>query len=551
MDTIVITFEDGSKREYRKGIKLNEIVNDVRDGSLFDVICAQYRNQIIFGEDTLVKSGNLNFHDINTKEGNRIYERGLMFLFQVVVVSLLGTGTRVKIKHAVDGGVYCEISKPVTKELLKEVKDKMNELVEKGIPFSKVETSRLDAINYFTSIKRMDKVKTLSYDNSKFVTLYKFNGVYNYILGDLPSDASVLKYFDFTLLNENGVVVRFPSIYDNGKINKYVHHDKYFTSLEDYSKWGSVLNLDNLGELNEAIIKNNASEIVQLSETVQNYKLLSIAEEIVKDKENIKMVLLSGPSSSGKTTTARKLSLYLKSLGLNPCPLSIDDYFIEREDTPLNEDGKPDYESIRAIDTKLFNNQVSKLLKGSKVTIPTFNFITGKKEFNRTIQMNKNDVLIIEGLHALNEELTKSIDKKNKYKIYISPLTFLNVDDDNRIGMTDIRLLRRMVRDSRTRGYSPSHTLSTWADVRKGEQLYVFPYQDADNAVFNSSLVYELGVLKTYVEPLLFSVKEDDPQYGTARKLLELFKFVLPIPSEYVPDLSILREFIGGSYFER
>ena len=551
MDTIVITFEDGSKREYRKGIKLNEIVNDVRDGSLFDVICAQYRNQIIFGEDTLVKSGNLSFHDINTKEGNRIYERGLVFLFQVVVVSLLGTGTRVKIKHAVDGGVYCEISKPVTKELLKEVKDKMNELVEKGIPFSKVETSRLDAINYFTSIKRMDKVKTLSYDNSKFVTLYKFNGVYNYILGDLPSDASVLKYFDFTLLNENGVVVRFPSIYDNGKINKYVHHDKYFTSLEDYSKWGSVLNLDNLGELNEAIIKNNASEIVQLSETVQNYKLLSIAEEIVKDKENIKMVLLSGPSSSGKTTTARKLSLYLKSLGLNPCPLSIDDYFIEREDTPLNEDGKPDYESIRAIDTKLFNNQVSKLLKGSKVTIPTFNFITGKKEFNRTIQMNKNDVLIIEGLHALNEELTKSIDKKNKYKIYISPLTFLNVDDDNRIGMTDIRLLRRMVRDSRTRGYSPSHTLSTWADVRKGEQLYVFPYQDADNAVFNSSLVYELGVLKTYVEPLLFSVKEDDPQYGTARKLLELFKFVLPIPSEYVPDLSILREFIGGSYFER
>lgn len=551
MDTIVVTFEDGSKREYRKGIKLNEIVNDVRDGSLFDVICAQYRNQIIFGDDTLVKSGNLSFHDINTKEGNRIYERGLMFLFQVVVVSLLGTGTRVKIKHAVDGGVYCEISKPVTKELLKEVKDKMNELVEKGIPFSKVETSRLDAINYFTSIKRMDKVKTLSYDNSKFVTLYKFNGVYNYILGDLPSDASVLKYFDFTLLNENGVVVRFPSIYDNGKINKYVHHDKYFTSLEDYSKWGSVLNLDNLGELNEAIIKNNASEIVQLSETVQNYKLLSIAEEIVKDKDNIKLVLLSGPSSSGKTTTARKLSLYLKSLGLNPCPLSIDDYFIEREDTPLNEDGKPDYESIRAIDTKLFNNQVSKLLKGSKVTIPTFNFITGKKEFNRTIQMNKNDVLIIEGLHALNEELTKSIDKKNKYKIYISPLTFLNVDDDNRIGMTDIRLLRRMVRDSRTRGYSPSHTLSTWADVRKGEQLYVFPYQDADNAVFNSSLVYELGVLKTYVEPLLFSVKEDDPQYGTARKLLELFKFVLPIPSEYVPDLSILREFIGGSYFER
>lgn len=551
MDTIIITFEDGSKREYRKGIKLNEIVSDVRENSEFDVICALYKNQIIFGDDSLVKSGNLVFLDINTREGNKIYEKGLLFLFQVVVVSLLGSGTRVKVKHSVEGGIYCETSKPLTKELLKEIKDRMKDLVNKGLPFTKVETSRLDAINYFNNIKRKDKVKTLSYNTSKFVTLYKFNGVYNYILGDLPHDASVLKYFDFTLLNDNGVIVRFPSMYDNGRINKYVHHEKFFNGLEEYSNWGSVLNLDNLGELNEAIINNNASEIVQLSETVQNYKLLSIAEEITKNKDDIKMVLLSGPSSSGKTTTARKLSLYLKSLGLNPCPISIDDYFVERKDTPVDENGKPDYESIRAVDTKLFNNQISKLLKGSKVTAPTFNFITGMKEYNKTIQLRENDILIIEGLHALNEELTKSIDKKNKYKIYISPLTFLNVDDDNRISMTDIRLLRRMVRDSRTRGYSPSHTLETWADVRKGEQQYVFPYQDVDNALFNSALVYELGVLKTYVEPLLFSVREDDPQYGTARRLLELLKFVLPIPSDDVPNTSILREFIGGSYFER
>jgi uridine kinase len=551
MDTIIVSFEDGTKKEFRKGVKLSEVIKEVRSESEFDVICASYRNEIIFGDDSLVKSGNLQFLDINTKDGNKIYERGLLFLFEVAIVSLLGEGTRVKVKHSVEGGVYCEINKSITKDNLKELKSKMNELVANGVPFVKIETSRLEAINYFNNIKRKDKVKTLSYSTSEFVTLYKFNGFYNYILGELPQDASVLKYFDFTLLNDNGVVVRFPSMYDNGKINKYVHHEKYFNTLEEYSKWGSLLKLENLGELNESIINNNASEIVQLSETIQNYKLLSIAEEIYLNKDNIKIVLLSGPSSSGKTTTARKLSLYLKALGLNPFPLSIDDYFVEREDTPLDENGKPDYESVRAIDVKLFNSQVSKLLKGSKVTIPTFNFVTGSKEYKRTIQMNENDILIIEGLHALNEELTSDINKKNKFKIYISPLTFLNMDDDNRISMTDIRLLRRIVRDSRTRGYSPSHTLSTWADVRKGEQKYVFPYQDSDSVVFNSALVYELGVLKTYVEPLLFSVKEDDPQYNTARRLLELLKFVLPIPSDDVPNISILREFIGGSYFER
>lgn len=551
MDTVIVTFEDGSKREYRKGVELSEVIDDVRGNSDFDVLCALYRNQIIFCGDSLVKNGNIKFFDINTREGNKVYERGLLFLFEVAITGLLGEGTRVKIKHSVEGGVYCELNKSIDKDVLKNVKAIMKDLVSKELPFTKVETSRMEAINYFNGIKRKDKVKTLSYNTSKFVTLYKFNGMYNYILGELPCDAGVLKYFDFTLLNDHGVVVRFPSMYDNGVIKKYVHHDKYFNSLEEYSHWGNVLNLDNLGDLNESIINHNASEIIQLSETIQNYKLLSIAEQIYSERKDIKLVLLSGPSSSGKTTTARKLSLYLKALGLNPLPLSIDDYFVERKDTPLDENGKPDYESVRAIDIKLFNSQVSKLLKGAKVTIPTFNFITGMKEYNRNVQMQSNDILIIEGLHALNEDLTRDIEKKNKFKIYISPLTFLNVDDDNRISMTDIRLLRRMVRDSRTRGYSPSHTLATWADVRLGEQKYVFPYQDVDNVVFNSALVYELGVLKTYVEPLLFSVKEDDPQYETAIRLLELLKFVLPIPSDDVPNISILREFIGGSYFEK
>ena len=283
---------------------------------------------------------------------------------------------------------------------------------------------------------------------------------------------------------------------------------------------------------------------------MQDYKLLNIAEEIVLNKDDYKVILLSGPSSSGKTTTSMKLSLYLKSLGLNPTHLSMDDYFLERDETPLGPNGKPDFESLNALDIKLFDSQISKLLKGTKVTVPTFNFISGKKEYKRTIQMQKNDILIIEGLHALNENILKNIPKKNKFKVYISPLTYLNIDDDNRISMTDLRLLRRIVRDNRTRGYSPSTTLNNWEDVRKGEEKYVFPYQDNANVMFNTSLAYELGVLKTYVEPLLYTVKADDPEYLTARRLLELLKCVLPISSESVPQISIIREFIGGSYFE-
>lgn len=551
METITVTFEDGSKREYLKGILLKDVIEDVRKNSKFDVICANYRNQIILCNDSLVNNGELYLYDINTPQGNKIYERGLIFLFEVAVWEVLGKFTKVKIKHSIDKGIYCEIDYPLTEEVIMNIKSKMNDLVAKEIPFVKLDTSKEEALKYFKNLKRDDKIKTLTYSFSKFITLHKFNGYYNYILGDLPCDSGVLKYFDFTLLSDHGVVLRFPSNYDNGKIYKYKHHKKYFDSLSEYSQWGELLKINTIGDLNEAVIEGRTAEVVQLAETLQNFKLTSIAQDIAKRPE-VKVVLLSGPSSSGKTTTAKKLSLYLKTLGLNPYHLSIDDYFLERDETPLDENGKPDFESIRAVDTKLFNSQLSKLLRGVKVTLPTFNFITGKKEYVRTLKMSDKDILVIEGLHALNEELTSDIDAKNKYKIYISPLTYLNIDNDSRIGMTDIRLLRRMIRDNRTRGYNPSHTLKSWKDVRSGEQKYVFPYQDAaDNIIFNTFLVYELGVLKTYAEPLLFSIKEDDPEYQTAVRLLEMLKFVLPISNDDISDTSILREFIGGSYFER
>ncbi len=550
MDTITITFEDGKKREYIKGVKFIDIIKDVKNLYKYDIICGKFRNQIVNYDDSIVKSGKLYLYDINTKEGNKIYERGLTVLFESCVRDLFGKQTFIKISYSIDKGVFCNIDKKMTEEDVDKIKKLMKEKVLKSIPFVKIETSRTEAIEYFKSLKRYDKVKSLFYDTSNFISLYKFDGTYNYILGNLPYDSGILKLFDLSLLDD-GIVLRFPSIYDNGRIVKYTHHEKYYNSLNEYSRWADLLNISNIGELNEAIINNNAGEIIKLSEMIQDYKLLSIAEKITLNKNEIKIVLISGPSSSGKTTTSKKLALYLKTLGLNPHQISLDDYFLNRDDTPLDEDGKPDFESLRAIDVKLFDSQMEKLLKGSKVITPTYNFVTGKKIFNKPLQILDKDILIIEGLHALNGNLLKNINKKNKFKIYISPLAFMGIDNDNRMSMTDIRLLRRMVRDNRTRGYSPEHTLSTWESVRKGEEKYVFPFQDDADVIFNSILAYEIGVLKTYVEPLLFSVNEDNDEYMSTLRLIELLKFVLPIPSDTVPDTSILREFIGNSYFEK
>lgn len=549
MQTIIITLNN-KKEEYVKGIKVKEVLQNLPKETKDDIILLKYNNKKVDLDTELKKSGTLQIYDINTPEGNRIYERGLLYLFEYSASEVLPKETKIVIKHSIDKGVFCKIEPAPNDNQVLEIKKHMKELVTKNLPITKVDTTKTDAVEYFKSIKREDKVKTLFYSTSNYVSLYKLEDNYNYLIGELPDTIGVLKYFDLSLIKDKGIVVCYPSIYDNKKIKKYTHHNNYFNTIEEYSLWGNNLNINNLGELNDFITSTKPEDIIQLSEIMQDYKLLNIAEEIVLNKEDYKIILLSGPSSSGKTTSAMKLSLYLKSLGLNPTHLSLDDYFHERKETPLGEDGKPDFESITAVDIKLFDSQISKLLKGTKVTVPTFNFIDGKKEYKRTVQLKENDILIIEGLHALNEELLTNVPKKKKFKIYVSPLTYLNIDNDNRISMTDLRLLRRMVRDNRTRGYSPSVTLSTWMKVRSGEEKHVFPYQDNANALFNTSLAYELAVLKTYAEPLLFTIKEDDPEYQTAQRLIELLKFVVPLPSKSIPKTSILREFIGDSYFE-
>lgn len=548
MNNIIITFSDGTKKEYRKGIKLKEIINELPNEK--EIICANINNTIVNYEDQINKSGNLTLYTINDPYGSRIYERGLTYLFLSSATDILGKDVTIKIRHSIDKGIFFETSRGLTDEEIKNIKYKMQEKVKKEIPFIKVETTMEEALTYFKNIKREDKVKTLFYNKNNYVTLYKFDGVYNYVIGSMPHDSSILKYYDLTKLEDKGIVLTYPSAYSNKKNAKYTHHEQYFNNIDEYLEWAKILNISSIGELNDAIIKSKPGELINLSESIQDYRLQQIAKSIQERKDDIKIILLSGPSSSGKTTSARKLSMYLKTFGLNPIPLSLDDYFLNRDETPLNEFGKPDFESLRAIDIKLFNNQINKLLKGQKVNTPTFDFIEGKKSFNKSIQMNSCDILVVEGLHALSNELLKEIPKNKKFKIYISPLVYLNIDNDNRINLTDIRLIRRMVRDNRTRGYAPSHTLSTWNEVRMGEEQYVFPYQDQADVIFNTFLAYELAVLKVYAEPLLYQVTKEDPEYLTALRLIKLLDLVLPLPSEGVPSLSILREFIGTSYFE-
>lgn len=548
MNNVTITFEDGSKKTYPNGITLREIIFDYAPDK--EIVCGKYNGVVVGYDDVVTRSGKLSLYGINDSFGNRVYERGLTFLFKVSAIDILGKDTMIKIRHSIDRGIFFEIDKEVLPEHLTAIKKLMKDRVNKAIPFVKMETTMDEALSYFKSINRMDKAKTLFYDKSNYVALYRFDDVYNYILGDLPGDTSILKYFDLTLIKGKGIILRYPSIYDNGKIVKYTHHEQYFNSIDEYLNWAKILNISSIGELNDAIVSSKKGEIINLAETIQDFRLHEIAKQIKENKDGIKFILLSGPSSSGKTTTSRKLSMYLKTMGFNPVPISLDDYFFNREDTPLTPDGKYDFESLRAIDVKLFNNQMTKLLKGNKVVAPTFDFIEGKKIYNKPLQLQENDLLIVEGLHALSEELLKEIPRKKKFKIYISPLVYLNIDDDNRINLTDIRLLRRMTRDNRTRGYNPAKTLAAWADVRSGEEKYVFPYQDNADVVFNTFLVYELAVLKAYSEPLLYQVKEDDPEYFTALRLIKLLDMVLPIPSEDVPSVSILREFIGNSYFE-
>ena len=547
MEKVKVTYL-GKSYMYPKDITLEDISKDFQDNYSETIIMAEVNGRPYELNYKVTDDVTVDFFDLTSPTGNRVYESGLIFVLEKACLNMLNS--EIEVKYSIDKGIYIKTYKKITKEDLDKVSREMKEIVKRNLPIQKNLVNRLEAIEYYKSTKSYDKVNVLKYSVNTNVNLYRLMDIYNYFFSYLPVSTGALKEFKLTYIDQNSFVLRYPNIYYLNKIPVYKHHDKLFNEFKKYDEWSEKLGIENVSSLNNKVTKGNVDDIVLLSENIQNNSLFKISETIYNNKK-LKLILLAGPSSSGKTTTSKKLELFLKGFGLNPIAISIDNYFVDRDKTPILPDGSYDFESLNSINVELFNKNLKDLLDGKEVTLPVYNFITGKSELSdESIKLGEKEILIVEGLHALNEELTYSIDRKNKYKIYLCPLTVLSLDNHNRIRTTDNRLLRRIVRDNRTRGYSASDTLSTWSKVREGEEKYVFPFQDEADVIFNTSLIYELGVLKTYAEPLLYSVEENYPMYKEAVRLLNLLKNILPISNDYIPVDSIVREFIGGGYFK-
>ena len=551
MSLIKVKYKNEEK-EYEKGILISEIAEKYKDDYKHDILVATVDNRVTSLDTKLNKNCILDFCDISSHSGQVAYEKGIFFLFSVAVREILNCD--VKLLHSLDKGVYGEIltNNLISEVTIEKIKIKMKELCSSNLPITKIMVSRIDAIEYYNKINQMDKANSLRYISNSSISLYKLSDTLDFFYGILPNNTKLLKKFNVKFLKDNKFVLMIPdrTNFDFFENFKLIKDEKLLSSLEENDKYLESLKINTSVELNKMISSGNYGDLIRVSEAISNNELFDIADKISKEKD-LKVVLITGPSSSGKTTTARKLTLFLKSKGLSPIPISVDDFYMDMKDRVLDENGEPEKEKIDAIDTSLFNKKISELLNKKEVYMPKYNFIKGEKEYDEKVtKMEDNSVLVIEGIHAFNEQLTEMIPDKNKFKIFICPLTPLNIDNHNIFKSVDNRLLRRIVRDNMTRGTSANVTLKLWENVRKEEEKNIIPYMRDADVIFNTSLAYELGVLKTYAEPLLFSVLEDDPNYDEAIRLINLFRVILSMPSENVPFDSIIREFIGGSCFK-
>lgn len=530
------------------GTSLLEISKTYQKDFKYPIVLANLNNYWTELNEVVTKDSKLEFYDLTSREGNRVYLSGLVYLAILATKNLYDDKIKLQIHHSIDKGILLETSNKITKEDVAAIEQEMKKLVASDLPIKKINSKRLEVIDYYETLGEDIKAKTLKYNPSTTITIYEIENEYNYFYSQMPVTTKVLNHFALNFLDDKGFVLRIPTVYANDQIKDYQHKPKMYDLFQRYRKWETAMNLKTAADLNEIVSSGKIGDIIKIDEMRQSSRLMGLAKTISTEKK-VKIILVAGPSSSGKTTTSKKIELYLKGFGMNPIAISMDDYFVEREETPILENGNPDYENITAVDLKLFESNINDLINNKEVNVPSFNFLTGKKEYKKKLKLEKEDIIVIEGIHALNPSVLEHVDNSIKFKIYLSALTEINIDNHNRMPTTDNRLLRRIIRDNKTRGHDVDKTLSTWSDVRKGEEKYIFPYQEEADIIFNTALVYELGVLKTYVEPLLYSVKPDSPNYSEAIRLINHLRVFLPIPSEDIPDDSILREFIGNSYF--
>lgn len=550
MKTLKIKYKGYYIEGITSGTSLYEISKRVKDDFKYDILGAKFKNQIVDLSKEITENGEVEFYDRSSAVGNRIYARSLEFLTIVAAYEVLDKNSDILINYSLDNGIYCEVvGQKLTGKLVLEIEEKMNELSKARLPYTKSIVSRFDAINYFEKTGRQDKVNSLNYTSNSTINLYKLNGIYDYFFGTLAYDTGQISKFKVTYQKQNTFVVTYPSQRKPRMVDEYINHSMLNMKYQEYKNWGENLNLDMVSDLNKIGTTGNYNDIIRLFETHYEEELSNVAEMISKRK-NVKLILIAGPSSSGKTTTSKKLSLYLRVKGLVPHQISLDDYFVDRNKTPKDENGNYDYANIKATDIHLFNEHLNKLLKGQEVLLPRFDFVKGKKVYENTyLSLGENDVLIIEGIHTLNDEITKNVPAENKFKIYLSPLVALKIDNHNRVHTTDVRKIRRIVRDNQFRGTNAEETLKIWPNVDKEALENIYPYQDSADAIINSALTYEMGVLRIFAEPLLYGIKPNSEVYPEAIRLINLLRNFMPITSEIVPKDSLLREFIGGGTY--
>ena len=550
-DKIHITI-GGKVYEYPYGVRLQEMCDEFQPLYGNTIILAKVDGQLRELIREIRKDSEVEWVTTESSIGRMTYGRTASFILTKAISDILGPkyAARLIVQFSIDKGYYCEVMgmMPMDTERLRQIQKRMEEIVLADTVIEKYSVKTQEAIRLFGENGMTDKQNLFRYRRSSWVNIYQLDDVIDYYYGYMAPTAGYIRYFELVPYHD-GFVMQMPAQKNPEKVPAFKPSEKIYGVLKESTLWGDTLGVSNVGELNDCISSGGFMDLMLVQEALQEKNIGMIAEEIYRSKKRI--VLIAGPSSSGKTTFSHRLSVQLRVKGLRPHPIQVDDYFVDRELTPRDADGKYNFECLEALNVKKFNEDVNRLLAGERVELPTFNFITGKSEYGKGhfCQIGPEDVLVIEGIHCLNDALTYSIPKKDKYKIYISALTQLNVDEHNRIPTTDGRLIRRIVRDAAKRGATAAHTIAMWPSVRRGEEENIFPYQEDADVVFNSALIYELSVLKQFAEPMLFSIRPGAPEYDEAKRLLKFLDYFVGVTSENLPKNSILREFIGGSYF--